>query len=178
MDSVDQWPYLSGKTSKAPRNELPIGSTANPKDIWASHNDIVVRTIIQQDPADHSKIWKLMLGQEPNAVWTGPRHPNATSATQRPSEKVFADCGYAPGCLFELGADPAEHEDVAAANPEVVKRLREALEAHNKTVFAPRRPSNPAGCDVALSRYKDPNHDFGWWGPFAEHLAQAQSNYV
>jgi hypothetical protein len=71
--------------------------------------------------------------------------------------------------LFELYSDPTEHNNVAAAYPEVVKRLRAKLEAANATVFAPKRPgANKKACAASLARYKDPTHDFGWWGPFAD----------
>jgi len=174
IDSIDQWPYLSGQTPEPPRRELPIGSTADATDTWASRSDVVVRALIQRDPSDSSKLWKLMLGQEPMAVWTGPHFPNATTAAQRDFADVYAECGFEQGCLFELCTDPSEHENVAAANPEVVRRLRAAMEEHNATVFAPPRPESPAACAVALDRYRDPAHDFGWWGPFAEYAAGAK----
>merc|ERR1712176_174294 len=73
IDSIDQWPYLSGATEVSPRKEIPMGTTANPKDIWASHNDIEVHALIKQDSNDSKRLWKLILGQEPQEIWTGPR---------------------------------------------------------------------------------------------------------
>ena len=73
-------------------------------------------------------------------------------------------------CLFELTSDETEHVDVAAAYPEYVERLRAQLEASNKTVFAPYRPTSPHACAASLSKYHDPAQEFGWWGPFADAL--------
>ena len=165
IDSVNLWPYLSGATSTSPRTQVPMGTTADPKDIWLSKNDIVVHGMVETDGAN---VWKLLLGAVPQNIWTGPEFPNATSATLPPAEKLFGSCGFAPGCLFELSSDPGEHANVAAQHPTVVARLRAALEAANKTVWAPVRPKSAKACDVSLSKYKDPEHDFGWWGPFVD----------
>jgi len=173
IDSVDQWPYLSGSTEIPPRTEIPMGTTANPTDIWASQNDIVVHALVKQDPKNPKRLWKLLVGQEPQAVWTGPRFPNATTKELPATETVFGDCGMLVGCLFDLSADPAEHVNVASEYPDVVRELRLSLEAHNATVFAPLRPDAlQKACAVALSLYKDPSHAFGWWGPFADAMPE------
>lgn len=164
IDSVDQWPYLSGQVTTPPRTRLPIGSTQNPHDIWASNNDIIVHGIIEQHD---KKLWKLLLGKIPQNIWTGPEFPNATTTTLPPAEAIFGDCGLDTGCLYELNSDPSEHHNLAASNPTIVQQLRASIEAANKTVFAPRRPANNKACLVSMSKYKDPNHNFGWWGPFA-----------
>ena len=165
IDSIDQWPYLSGRTATPPRTVLPIGTTRDPTDIWAQHNDIEVHALIEDDG---ERLWKLLVGRESQAVWQGPEFPNATTATQPPAEKMFGDCGFAPGCLFELRSDPTEHVDVAAAHPDVVARLQARLSSANATVFAPLRPRSAKACEASLSKYKDPRYEFGWWGPFAE----------
>ena len=125
--------------------------------------------LVEADPSlDGYKVWKLLLGAVPQDIWTGPEFPNATTATLPPAEKLMGHCGFAPGCLFELSSDPGEHVNVAAQHPKVVARLRAALEASNKTVWAPLRPKSAKACEVSLAKYKDPTHDFGWWGPFAD----------
>ena len=70
--------------------------------------------------------------------------------------------------VFDLSKDIQEKNNVAAQHPKVVARLRAALEASNKTVWAPLRPKSAKACEVSLAKYKDPTHDFGWWGPFAD----------
>jgi hypothetical protein len=167
LDSVDQWAYLSGASDIAPRTTLPIGSTGNPHDTWASKNDVQVHGFIE---ATDGKLWKLLVGGITNNIWQGPEYPNATTAKQVDSNTLIHDCGFATGCLFELTVDETEHVDVAAENPAVVKRLRDQIEAANKTVFAPFRPNSPHPCQVSLSKYHDPHQEFGWWGPFADGL--------
>lgn len=71
IDSVDQWPYLSGAQSEPARTSLALGTTSDPTDIWASRNDIVVHGMIAADRTNSSRLWKLLVGQEPQAIWTG-----------------------------------------------------------------------------------------------------------
>lgn len=165
---------MSGATQVPPRTEIPIGTTSDATDIWAAKNDIVVHAIIKLDTvAVPNRLWKLLLGQEPQAIWTGPQFPNATTKELPAAEGVFEDCGMDVGCLFDLGEDPTEHRNLAAEYPDIVAELRRSLSAHNATVFAPYRPNaNAKACAVALSLYKDPNHDFGWWGPFADKMSE------
>ena len=73
---------------------------------------------------------------------------------QPDSNKLIHDCGFESGCLFELLSDPTEHNNIAATNPAVVKRLRAAIEAANKTVFAPFRPNSPHACAASLAKYQ------------------------
>ena len=174
IDSVDQWAYLTGATETAPRTTLAIGSTGNPMDTWASKNDIQVHGYIE---ASEGKIWKLLVGGITNNMWQGPEYPNKTTATQPDSNYLYHDCGFVNGCLFELTSDATEHSNVAAANPSVVKRLRAAMEAANKTVFAPFRPNSPRACAVSLEKYHDPTHEWGWWGPFADGLVPDTRDY-
>ena len=169
IDSIDQWPYLSGATATPPRTAIPIGSTADPADTWAQKNDIRVHGLIQHDPTS-GKLWKLLVGGITNNIWTGPEYPNRTTHTQPDSNAVIHDCGFGSGCLFELNTDESEHHDVAVSNPAVAARLRAALEAANRSVFAPLRPGSPHACAVSLAKYHDPQHEFGWWGPFADEL--------
>ena len=110
------------------------------------------------------------MGGITNNIWTGPEYPNRTTHTQPDSNAVIHDCGFGSGCLFELNTDESEHHDVAVSNPAVAARLRAALEAANRSVFAPLRPGSPHACAVSLAKYHDPQHEFGWWGPFADEL--------
>ena len=167
IDSIDQWAYILGTNTSAPRSSLAIGSTGNPLDTWAGKNDIQVHGYIE---AIEGKLWKLLVGGVTNDMWQGPEYPNATTAKQPDSNKLIHSCGFESGCLFELLSDETEHRNVAAANPAIVRRLRTAMERVNQTVFAPYRPTSPHACAVSLSRYHDPSQEFGWWGPFADGL--------
>ena len=136
-------------------------------DTWAQSNDVQVHGFIE---ASEGKLYKLLVGGITNNMWQGEEYPNATSAKQVDSNTLIHDCGFATGCLFELFSDETEHVDVAAAHPAVVARMRAQLEASNRTVFAPWRPTSPHACAAALSKYHDPSQEFGWWGPFADGL--------
>ena len=136
-------------------------------DTWAQSNDVQVHGFIE---ASGGKLYKLLVGGITNNMWQGEEYPNATSAKQVDSNTLIHDCGFATGCLFELFSDETEHVDVAAAHPAVVARMRAQLEASNRTVFAPWRPTSPHACAAALSKYHDPSQEFGWWGPFADGL--------
>ncbi|MBO0699835.1 MAG: hypothetical protein J2P46_15665, partial [Zavarzinella sp.] len=76
------------------------------------------------------KAWK------PDDRWTDPRAPDgkriiAPKEQAHPSQYPGVQTGPAPkaGLLFDLTADPAEQKDLAAEQPEVVKRLQEAARA-------------------------------------------------
>lgn len=170
IDSVDQWPYLSGQSRSPPRTELPFGTSKDPTDIFSTRsNQIEVHTLIQADPPS-GHLFKLQVGIEPFAVWSGPQTPNASEASLPPPSFVHLDCGFDLGCLFDLTADPTEQTDVASAHPAIVKRMRQSLSKHNATVWAPYRPNDLAkACAVVTTKYKDPSNAFGWWGPFAEN---------
>jgi arylsulfatase B len=102
LDSVDLWPWLSGANATSPHAELPLSPSA----------------IIEGR-------WKLLLGQQAVAGWTGPLFPNASSPVHSPHEDVL-ECG-AKGCLFDVEADPGEHVDVAANNSAVAASLAARL---------------------------------------------------
>ena len=69
-----------------------------------------------------------------DAVWQGPVYPNAsTSWTNTPVE-----CG-AGGCLFNVFADPGEHEDLASREPGVLAEMQARLAELRRGVFSPLR---------------------------------------
>ena len=63
--------------------------------------------------------WKLMVGAQPQATWFGDFSPNATF---NGTAANVQGCTHAP-CLFNISADPTEHDDVAAQFPDVVAQL-------------------------------------------------------
>jgi uncharacterized sulfatase len=78
-------------------------------------------------PGGKQKAWK------PDEPWTDPRAPDgkriiAPKEQAHPSEYPGLQTGVEPkaGLLFDLTTDSSEQKDVAAANPDVVKRLQEA----------------------------------------------------
>ena len=83
-----------------------------------------------------------MLGKQGGkGVWTGPVHPNKTKLQD--DDKGCGD----DGCLFDIAADPTEHADLAAAQPQLLK--------------APPRPdSHPPTHPHNPSQPKPPAHSF------------------
>ena len=63
--------------------------------------------------------WKLMVGAQPQATWFGAFSPNATFNSTAANVQ---GCVYAP-CLFNISADPTEHNDLSAHFPDVVAQL-------------------------------------------------------
>jgi arylsulfatase A-like enzyme len=104
LDSLDQWPLLSGANGTSPRQEVPLGAGA---------------LVTPQ--------WKLLLGRQAVAGWHGPLFPNASSPANDPHAQAL-ECG-AGGCLFDVAGDAGEHEDVAAAHPGVAAALAARLAA-------------------------------------------------
>ncbi len=164
IDGVNQWPSISGQTSTGPRTEVPVGSTASEaalKGAGGRADDTVVQAIVTSDG------WKLMVGQTGQNIWTGPLYPNKTSSWK----DIPYDCGVpgtpppkgkaASGCLFNVLTDPTEHEDVSAANPDVVAALYKRIQTHQATVFSPYRGGpDPKACTEAINTWG------GFWGPF------------
>ena len=65
------------------------------------------------------------------------------------------------GCLFDLLADPTEHNDVAAAHPDIVAALYKRIEHHQSTVFSPNRGTDDgSACRAATHTWG------GFYGPF------------
>lgn len=69
------------------------------------------------------------------------------------------------GCLYNLGADPTEHDDLAvvAAHGSIMAQLFEKLQHHNATTFTPDRGAvDPAACAATKEVYG------GFWGPWVK----------
>ncbi len=95
------------------------------------------------------------------AGWAGPVYPNASSAAH--SIDVDVDCGTA-GCLFNVTADPGEHNDLAASMPAAVAALGARLDElalgiwENEETGTDACPPNttgtePCACWMAWHRY-------------------------
>merc|ERR1712032_579886 len=148
VDSINQWPVLSGQTAEAQRTDVQISAV----------------TLI-----DHAGKWKLLTGSDPGSInehtvpgfvpfdryavgyWTG--YPFASkvpgagvssfdSACPEIKDKLTApfnntikcskgmDC--TKGCLFNLEDDPNEENDVAAQNPQILASMMAKLMKHSK----------------------------------------------
>jgi len=141
-DSHNLWPLLSGQTTTSPRDELAVGA------------EFTVGGLI-------SNGYKVVLGKNEQAGWTGPRFPNTTS-TWDPSLSSET-CGNTTetGCLFNIMEDPGEHVNLAATHPAVFKQMVDRIAEINKGFFNPDRgQSDPKACEMAMTKYA------GFWGPF------------
>ena len=63
-------------------------------------------------------------------------------------------------CLFELNSDPGEHNDIAAAHPDVVGAMLARMEEIEATAYVPNRGTDTGeACKAAAARG-------GYFGPF------------
>jgi len=149
VDSLDVWPLISGANLTSPRTEIPI-----------------------QTNALISGQWKLLTGHVGEAAWGGPNYPNASSPASPVDPGPSLNCSQ--GCLFDIIADPTEHNDVATQHPAVVASLTARLAELRKgfftnaddfsaTTVCPANMGNvtPCGCWAALNVWG------GYFGPWA-----------
>ena len=106
-------PYLSGAVDSSPRTSFQVDD----------------RCLITAP-------YKLLLGLQKGACWSGPHVPNATTGTC----PTVVDCGRG-GCLFDVFSDPEERVDLAS-EPAQARRLA-AMQAQltraNTKIFNPDR---------------------------------------
>ena len=107
-------------------------------------------------------LWKLLVEpQIPMNGWTGPLSPNGTETHM---ELVYeTGCGDV-GCLYNLDADPTEHHNLAAANPERVAAMKKQIATAQAGAFSPSRgsPQLEGACAAAQHKWK------GFWGPWLD----------
>lgn len=123
IDSINQWPLLSGAVAKGARTGMHI----SPKTLIAGN-------------------WKLLTGsdagninkfQSPDKVKFDIYGVGYGISAVRNVLNKGRDCG--KGCLYDIRADPTESSDVAQQNPEVVQTLMARLHKLNQGVFNPDR---------------------------------------
>ena len=147
IDSLDIWPLLSGIEQLSPRQEIPLSKNAliqgDFKLIWDPDHDI------------------------DQAGWTGPVYPNATST----SADVFVQLDCREGCLFHLGKDRGEHQNLAQQMPVRVQAMKHRLLELQEGFFenddqandaCPDQSEMPCACWMAINKYG------GFLGPYQE----------
>ena len=72
---------------------------------------------------------KIITGNKGKGVWTGPQHPNKTKL-----EDNDAGCPTS-GCVFDIEADPTEHNDLARAQSALQQQLLAELKAEVATKY-------------------------------------------
>lgn len=158
IDSINQWPLLSGVNATPPRRRVELGSTAGGD---ADREDGSTKTLVGGLIVPP---YKILVGENiTRAAWPGPRSLNSTTIGFD-FEAMVEDCGRTPntGCLYDIFADPGEHVNLANDKPDLFKELLAEVEALSRSVFSPNRgePDRDAACRAALYRYG------GFWGPF------------
>ena len=147
-DGLNMWPYLSGANASSPREYMIMGKSAGTN----AEGNATVQGVLRADG------YKLLLGKLANNWYTGPVYPNSS---------VYPTGGYdcKEGCLFNVFTDPTEHDDVAAAHPEIVAALTRVAEAQTATAYNPDRGVDDGeACKKAFAV-----HD-GFYGPFIDKL--------
>ena len=159
IDSVNQWPLLSGANATAPRRSIVLGDTSALEP--GADGDTLVGGLIDGD-------LKLLVGAADRVhtigqyVQTGPSWPNETSHLV-PTLHVKT-CGreLRHGCLFNITADPEEQVNLASAMPDAWAAMLKRVDEEQAGVYSPKRGvKDPRACEVATGAYG------GWWAPFA-----------
>lgn len=164
FDSIDLWPFLSGANATAPRSEIPISSFALLSGDWKYLTGQVRMAAVHRGgrAADRSRRSTTLPPplQIADAGYESPVFPNASSPASQPGN-VKVDCKN--GCLFNLGDDPYEAEDVGAKFPAVKARLAARLQNRAWTCGGctrsreARTTAPPLRSAVSLGFYQ--NHD-------------------
>jgi len=149
VDSVNVWPLVSRQNTTSPRTEIPV-----------TPNVLI------------SGRYKLMLGPQIEATWSGVVYPNASSPADPVDPGPTLACG-TTGCLFDVVDDPTEHNDVAAAHPALAASMKARLvelrkgfftnddDFTNSTVCPPGVNVTPCACWAALNVWG------GYFGPWS-----------
>ena len=151
VDSLDVWPLISGANLTSPRVEIPV----QPNVLISGQYKLITNRMIE-------------------ASWAGPDYPNASSPASPVDPGPTLICAAHGGCLFDVVADPTEHEDIAAQNPAIVADMAARLAVLAKgfftnsddfsaTTVCPADTGNvtPCGCWAALNVWG------GYFGPWA-----------
>jgi arylsulfatase I/J len=188
VDSVTGlWDAITTTTNSNNNNTAANNAAAS---IASRDNNANLRPILHQ--SDEALImwpYKLVVGAQVSAQWTGPMYPNCSGMATQPYVDDFKildvamaaaadpaaalalygghDCGDR-GCLYNIEADPYEHADLAAdrdrdpAGKHEGRRaaMRAKLDELNEGLFLPHRGEmSVAACRVGASVG-------GYYGPF------------
>lgn len=166
VDSVNQWPLLSGQTAEAPRVELPLasckGADAGTDPTCGTSDKTTVNGMISWiGDGEDRHLWKLLSGSQQKGGWHSQKSPGKSEAGQNGMPTL--DCGD-EGCLFDLTLDPSERNNLAGQSSysEQHDQLKALIKPYKQTVFLPNRgsSSDDKACTKAMGKYN------GWWGPW------------
>jgi len=153
VDGIDVWPWIVGDVPTSPRTAAGLPLDHLRIEGTAGQNASTTGAFIKGD-------LKVIVGNargEEQASWFGgPPDYFSPNASGKPNITAAACSGArAPfGCLFNLTADPNEHDDLAAARPALMAEMLRAFHAFNATYHPPPivPPSEEAAaCAVAVA---------------------------
>ena len=103
--------------------------------------------------------YKLVVGKQPMAGWTGPTYPNNSGVQPSFIPKGWVhDCH--TGCLFNVREDPTEHANLADSQPGRLAAMQKQLDNLNQNNFNPNRGrGDKRACERAVV-------NGGFYGPF------------
>lgn len=175
IDSLSMWSLISQINITSPRTEVPLATPSlkwgNPRTApngprakeWSYYDNSAGALIMGA--------FKLIVGVNPNAVWTGAKSPNNTIPPhdEKGWDAVEVDCGDAAenltGCLFNIWDDPSERDNLAnsPAHQGILLSLQRRYLEIASTVYDPDRgdPFNPGACAAynALNGFVGPYLD-------------------
>ena len=132
-DSINVWAALSTPNAAvSPRVEVPLAfcTPATECDEGAPGSYADAALIVQHPHT--GRLLKLVNGTQGYlGWWQGPLFPNASSLM--PPHAHVATCE--GGCLFDLTADPGEHDNLRHADPAAFETLARRLAAIGATVY-------------------------------------------
>ena len=190
VDGHDLWPLISGANATGPRTEVWLGSGgAGDSD---NSNNPIVQAYIRADgykvlygnvnqntwTGPFYRAWGAGAGQarrrpvqasslSPHShAPPPPRFPLPANATTNWCDSCALDCGTIdrPTCLFNVLSDPTEHDNLALAQPAIVKEMAARLAELTKGLFAPDRgqPATDLACKASADKWG------GFVGPFTQ----------
>mmetsp|Transcript_10214 Transcript_10214/g.26156 ORF Transcript_10214/g.26156 Transcript_10214/m.26156 type:complete len:421 (-) Transcript_10214:5-1267(-) len=151
IDSKNVWSTLTGESKAAVREVLPAVVEFAP---GHGGNSNVSALLIGER-------WKFLIGQQVLSYWQSPDFPNASSVPYGqlwdPSLRELC-----LPCLFDVIADPGEHNNVAKENPDIVKEAFAALATARQTLFDRGSLKDTDACQAQVQK------NGGFYGPWVQ----------
>lgn len=153
IDSLNVWPLLAGWETVSPRDEILLTTGG----IAGSGGGLIAGD------------FKILFGTQKPAIFPTPVYPNGTDPAP-----LTLDCGNwaneGSGCLFHLGNDPTEHEDLGLNTSYDTFResLRQRYSALREGMYqTPAGNLDSIGMNCTdITALFDANYN-GFWGPYA-----------
>ncbi|MFM8618077.1 MAG: sulfatase-like hydrolase/transferase, partial [Opitutaceae bacterium] len=145
---VDWYPTLLALAGAETRQALPLDG----RDAWATitkgapspHQEILINSV-PRSGAIRMDDWKLVLN---GSVGANDLEEATGKAKAAKKKAAAASSGAESVELFNLAADPSETNNLAAARPEVVAKLRARLEVYTRAAVPPKAEAQAAGFKV------------------------------